>query len=204
MTRHDIIALPNPHLRKNSKSIDKKDLKSAAKLAEHMKAVALDWEHYRKHEFGVALAAIQVNKPLQVIVIRQDWRDKDNRDFDVYINPKVTRYDGEPIIEPEGCISVVDIYGAVARYPKVKIKAINLQGEPIKLVAKGFLARVFQHEIDHINGITFVDRCGEKGTFYKLSEDGGMTALTDNERAKFLKKVGLKPLSNYDEKVRKN
>lgn len=191
MNRHRIISLPDANLRKPSAAVT--DLPAAKKLAEQMIKATLDWEDNREHEFGVALAAIQINRPLSIIVVRHYLEDKGSRGFDVFINPRITRTEGEPASELEGCLSVKDTYGKVARYPKVKIKAQDLSGKVISRVAKGFMARVFQHEIDHINGITFVDRCGPHGEFVTLLPDGSMEKLTVAQRAAFLKRVGCRP-----------
>lgn len=191
MNRHHIISLPAENLRKPSAEVT--DFAAARKLAGQMIRATLDWEDSREHEFGVALAAIQINRPLSMIVVRRRFDDKSERDFDVYVNPRIARVEGEPASELEGCLSVRDTYGRVARYPKVKIKAQDLDGKVISRVAKGFMARVFQHEIDHIQGITFVDRCGPHGEFFTLLPDGSMQKLSESERAAFLKLAGLKP-----------
>lgn len=155
-----------------------------------MAAATLDWEDHREHEFGVALAAVQVDKSIRVVVVRRDFKDKSVRDFDTYINPEITRYEGEPRSEIEGCLSVKDIYGEVKRYPKIKIKAQDLEGRTVKKVVKGFLAQVFQHEIDHTLGFTFVDRCGHNGTYYRINDDGSMKELSEQDKKAFLKSTG--------------
>jgi peptide deformylase len=191
MDRQNIIQLPNPALRRPSKEVT--DFAAARKLAQKMAGAMMDWEDSRKHELGVALAAIQVNRAMRLVIIRHDFSDSDGSDFDVYVNPRITRYDGKPVIDMEGCLSVKDVYGYVERYPRVKIKAVDLDGQPVSRLAKGFLARVFQHEIDHTNGITFVDRCGENGQFLTLEGDGTLSELDEKARATFLKRVGLRP-----------
>jgi peptide deformylase len=111
------------------------------------------------------------------VVIRDDFDDKANRSFSVFINPEIVKAEGEPTEELEGCLSVKDIYGSVLRYPKVKVKALNLDGQPVRVTATGFLARVFQHEIDHTNGIVFVDRVDNPRKLFRLEPDGKFTAL---------------------------
>ena len=113
----------------------------------------------------------------RVVIIRDDFDDKDNKSFSIFINPEIVKAEGEPTEELEGCLSVTDIYGSVARYPKVKVKALNLEGRPIRVTATGFLARVFQHEIDHTNGIVFVDRVENPRKLFRLGSDGKFTAL---------------------------
>lgn len=171
MNRRAIITLPNPLLRKTSARIAKID-QNVKKLVDEMIAATLDWEDHRQHEFGAALAAVQIGKPYRVIVIRQDFEDKQNRQFEVYINPEIVATAGEPVEELEGCLSVRDVYGSVPRYPKVKIKALNLEGKEIKRTVSGFLARVFQHEIDHTLGKVFLDRVEDAHKLYQITPEG--------------------------------
>jgi peptide deformylase len=176
MTKSDIIALPDPRLRQRSRRVGQVD-PEIRQLAENMMAATLDWEVSREHEHGVALAAVQVGELWRVIVVRNDFEDKENRSFGVYINPEVVKYEGEPEEDLEGCLSVKDIYGSVSRYPKVKVKALNLDGKLVRLTVTGFLARVFQHEIDHTNGMVFVDRVEDAAKLFTLEPDGSFTPL---------------------------
>jgi peptide deformylase len=180
-TAKDIITIPNPLLRKRSQRIGHID-SSIRALAEDMIAATLDWEANREHEFGAALAAVQIAQLYRIVVIRDDFDDKDNKSFSVFINPEIVKAEGEPTEELEGCLSVADIYGSVARYPKVKVKALNLDGRPIRVTATGFLARVFQHEIDHTNGLVFVDRIENPRKLFRLGADGKFTALKPTEK----------------------
>lgn len=138
----------------------------------------LDWEDSREHEVGVALAAIQIDIPLRIVIIRNDFDNKQDRTFQVFINPEVTKLDGELIDDFEGCLSIKDIYGKVPRHSKVKVKALDINGKQVRITAEGFLARVFQHEIDHTKGIVFIDHIKDKAdAFYKLQEDGHLKEL---------------------------
>lgn len=185
-SRKDIITLPNDHLRQRSKKVGvvSDEIK---KLIDDMEAATLDWEDHRDHEVGVALAAIQIDQPYRVVVIRNNFDDKKDRGFMPLINPEITKYEGEEHEDFEGCLSVKDLYGKVKRYDKVRIKALNLQGKEIRVTAEGFLARVLQHEIDHTNGILFVDHLRDKhDAFFKLREDGKLDPLDYDEATKDL------------------
>lgn len=177
MRKEDIIALPNPHLRTRSKKVGL--LTPAIQtLIQQMEEATLDWEDNRNHEVGVALAAIQIDQPLRVVIIRNDFDNKKDRSFSVFINPVITKYEGLIREDYEGCLSVPDIYGKVPRYTKVRIKALDSNGRELRLTAEGFLARVFQHEIDHTNGIVFVDHIRDnRDAFYQLKEDGSLEKL---------------------------
>lgn len=181
MTAKDIITIPNPVLRQRSQRIGHID-ESTQQLAADMIAATLDWEASRQHEFGAALAAVQIAKPYRVVVIRNSFEDKADKSFGVFINPEIVKYEGEPVEELEGCLSVKEIYGSVARYPKVKVKALNLDGQPIRVTATDFLARVFQHEIDHTNGIVFVDRVDDPRNLYRLDPSGHFSPLAPQDR----------------------
>ena len=150
-----------------------------------MKAVTIDWDESRDHEVGVALAAVQIDKLYKIIVVRTDYNDKQNHDFTVFINPEIVKTEGEISEDFEGCLSVPNIYGKVPRYPKVKVKALNLQGKEFRIKAEGFLARVFQHEIDHCNGLVFIDHIKERPeAFFQLDENGKLQPLNYEQDVK--------------------
>jgi peptide deformylase len=176
VTAKDIITLPNPALRAPSKRVGHID-DEIKKLAQDMINATLDWEEGREHEFGAALAAIQVNVPYRLVVVRGSFEDKADKTFHVYVNPEIVKLEGNPTEELEGCLSVKDIYGAVSRYPKVKVKALNLEGRQVRVTATDFLARVFQHEIDHTKGVVFVDRVDDPRKLFRLRSDGKFTPV---------------------------
>lgn len=177
MSKKDIIALPQKSLRKRSKRVGIVT-PQIRQLSADMEDATLDWEDNREHEVGVALAAIQVNIPLRIVIIRNDFQDKNDRTFQVFVNPEITKYEGEVVEDFEGCLSIKNVYGKVPRHEKVRIKALDLKGKTVRLKAEGFLARVFQHEIDHTNGIVFVDHIKDRpDAFFRLDDDGQLTPL---------------------------
>ncbi len=172
-----IIRLPNSHLRERSKRVGLVS-KSIQEIIDKMAAATLDWEDSRKHEVGVALAAIQIDQPLRIVIIRNDFDNKEDRTFKVFINPEVTKLEGGLVEDFEGCLSIADVYGKVPRYERVKVKALDQHGKSIRVTAEGFLARVFQHEIDHTNGKVFIDHIKDTPeAFYQLQPDGHLTEL---------------------------
>lgn len=177
MTKDDIIALPNPHLRQKSKRVGI-ITDEIRQVVEDMQAATIDWDKSRDHEVGVALAAVQIDRLYKIVVIRNDYNDKDNHEFTVFINPEITKREGEVIADFEGCLSVPNVYGKVPRHAKVKVKALDLNGKSFRVTAEGFLARIFQHEIDHCNGIVFIDHIKDDSeAFYKLDEEGKLVPL---------------------------
>ena len=190
-TKDNIVTLPTPNLRQPSEAVTFPLSNTVNQLIEDMKQATLDWEASRPHEFGVALAATQIGINERVVIVRQSFRDKSNHEFDIFINPEITRFEGKIQYEHEGCLSVKDVYGMVGRYEKIKVKAQNEHGKTVKFIAKGFLARVFQHEIDHTNGITFVDKIGSEGTFLKLEPSGEMTEVEGAAKQTLIKKLNI-------------
>lgn len=180
MNRDNIIALPNKHLRQRSQKISVFD-DHLLKLINDMENATTDWENHRKHEIGVALAAPQVDVLKRVIIVRDNPEDKNNKNFTALINPVVVKKLGEPVQDFEGCLSVCDLYGKVPRYPKVKVKAHSVDGKEVRITAEGFLARVFQHEIDHLNGVLFVDHIKGNDAFFNLSESGELEKVNYDE-----------------------
>jgi peptide deformylase len=184
MNKSDIITLPHPSLRQRSKKVNIIS-DDTSKLAKDMIDATLSWEDSRKHEIGVALAAIQVNVPYRVVVIRNDFNDKSDRTFQILVNPKVIRFEGDIVEDYEGCLSVKNIYGKVPRYSKVKIKAKDLSGKEVRITAEGFLARVLQHEIDHTEGMAFIDHIKDNPEgFFKLTDSGELEKLDYNKAIK--------------------
>jgi len=177
MTKDDIIALPNPHLRQKSKRVGiiTDEIK---KVVTEMTDATIDWDESRDHEVGVALAAVQIDRLYKIVIVRDNYDDKENHDFTIFINPEITKFEGEQVEDFEGCLSVTNIYGKVPRYTKVKVKALDLEGKEFRVTATDFLARIFQHEIDHTNGIVFIDHIKNKPeAFFELDADGKLQAL---------------------------
>jgi peptide deformylase len=102
---------------------------------------------------GIGLAATQVDRHIQMIVVDVSAKRDDLR---VFINPEIVEAEGEAVNE-EGCLSVPGIYDKVKRAQRIKVRALNLQGEPFELEADGLLGVCIQHEIDHLKGKVFVE-----------------------------------------------
>jgi peptide deformylase len=177
MKKEDIITLPNPHLRAKSEKVHVVTAEIQKMIAD-MTSAALDWEDSRPHEISAALAAVQIDALKRLVVVRSDFDNKNDRDFTALINPEIVKYEGDLVEDYEGCLSVKDIYGKVPRYSKVRVKALDQDGNEVRFKADGFLARVIQHEIDHTNGIVFIDHIKDKkDAFYKLDDNGELEAV---------------------------
>lgn len=177
MKAKDIITLPNPHLRKRSTKVGLID-ETVQKIINDMRSATLDWEDHREHELGVALAAVQIDELKKIIIVRNNFEDKNDQSFQVFINPEITKYLGDVEEDYEGCLSIKDIYGKVPRYNKIKIKALDENGQLFRLTVEGFLARVLQHEIDHTKGVVFIDHIKDKPkAFFRLTGEGNLEPL---------------------------
>lgn len=176
-THKNIITLPNDHLRQRSRRITQIDA-DTHQIISDMIAATLDWEAHRPNEVAVALAAVQIDKPVRIVIIRADFDNKENKNFQVLINPEITKYEGEIITDYEGCLSVKDVYGKVPRYSKIRGRAIDINGNQIKIKSTDpFLSRVLQHEVDHTNGICFVDHISHnQDAFSVLAKSGDLVA----------------------------
>lgn len=176
-THKNIITLPNDHLRQRSQRITQIDA-DTRQIISDMIAATLDWEAHRPNEVAVALAAVQIDKPVRIVIIRADFDNKENKNFQVLINPEITKYEGEIITDYEGCLSVKDVYGKVPRYSKIRGRAIDINGNQIKIKSTDpFLSRVLQHEVDHTNGICFVDHIAHnQDAFSVLTKSGDLVA----------------------------
>ncbi len=177
MKKEDIITLPSPHLRQKSAKIYVVT-DETQRLINDMNSAALDWEDSRPHEISAALAAVQIDRLYRVVIVRTDFDDKAVRDFTALINPEIVKYEGEITEDYEGCLSVSNIYGKVPRYNKIRVRALDREGNEVRFKAEGFLARVIQHEIDHTNGIVFIDHIRDKiDAFYTLDKEGELQPL---------------------------
>lgn len=178
-TRKNIITLPNSHLRDKSAKVRELSPQTLQTI-QAMKDATLDWEASRPHEVAVALAAVQIDQLERIIIIREDFEDKDNHNFLVLINPEIVKYEGKIELDEEGCLSVPDVYGKVPRWSKVRVRALDEDGRPIHFKSPNpFLARTLQHEIDHTNGICFIDHIThDEKAFSVLDTNGDLVPIS--------------------------
>jgi len=151
----DIITEKNPILRQKASEVDLNQInpKDLIKLIKEMKKTMIKAN-------GIGLAAPQIGKSLRIFVIAENILDK-NYYPTTFINPEIKNQSKETILMEEGCLSVPGIYGIVERPKKIKVKAFNELGYKIEFTADLLLARVIQHEYDHLEGILFIDKAKE-------------------------------------------
>ena len=149
-------------------------------LANDMVETTLDWDH--DSEFGAALAAIQIGESFKLTVVRNDFDDPKNKDFTTLINPEIVKSSTEEVSDVEGCLSVPGIYGRVKRPLKIKVKALDINGDPVRLTLEGFPARVLQHEIDHMNGIIFLDHVKDSSQLFNIDKNGSLMPVSQSKK----------------------
>lgn len=180
MTKKDIpsiVTTPDSRLRKKSEKVHQID-DETKRIIDEMIASSLAWEEEHEFELSAAMAAPQLGYNKRIIVVREDMSNKDNATFVPLINPVVIKTEGKIVEDYEGCLSVPSIYGKVGRPYKARIKAVTENGEEVRLKATGFLARTLLHEIDHLDGILFIDHIKDQtDAFYKLNDKGDLEPL---------------------------
>ena len=144
-----ILSYPDPKLRRKSAPVGKMDGK-VEKLLDDMAETMYDAP-------GVGLAAPQVGLNLRICVIDVSPREENSQGLIELINPLIISAEGVQM-EEDGCLSIPGFVSEVKRKAKVKVQALNRNGKPFEIEGTGLLARAFQHEIDHLDGILFIDR----------------------------------------------
>lgn len=145
MAIRNILHYPDPRLRRRANPVPE--------VTEEIRRLVDDMGETMYQAPGIGLAAIQVNEPWRIVVIDLS-QDRDQ--LQVFINPEILEREGEQELE-EGCLSVPGIYEPVTRAARIKLRALNREGQPFEIEADGLLATCIQHEIDHLDGKVFVD-----------------------------------------------
>jgi peptide deformylase len=155
MTLQQIVTLPDPVLRRKARTITKFD--------KDLHSLIDDMVETMREAPGVGLAAPQIGISERLLVVEYYVREEDEEVEDApkkvwaVINPEIVKTSEEMVMGVEGCLSIPGLVGEVERHEEVLVKALNRHGKPMKVKAKGWLARIFQHEIDHLNGVLFPD-----------------------------------------------
>ncbi len=177
-----IITTPDPRLRERSTKVRAIDDETLDIIAD-MRKLSLDWEKEHPYELSAAMAAPQMGVLKRIIIIRDDMENKKNATFTALINPEVIKTEGKTITDYEGCLSVPSIYGKVPRASKVKVKAMLEDGTEVRIKASDELARTLLHEIDHLNGVLFIDHIRDKeDAFYRMNDKGDLEPIKDYEK----------------------
>jgi peptide deformylase len=149
MAVREILVLPDKRLRLKSEPVKKIDA-GIRKLVEDMFETMYDAP-------GIGLAAIQIGTPKRVVTMDLSKKEETEKNPQVFINPEILWRSDEKATYEEGCLSIPEYYGDVERPAQVKVKYLDLEGKMHEIEANGLLATCLQHEIDHTNGILFID-----------------------------------------------
>src|SRR5215211_4749213 len=156
MTLRKIVTLPEPVLRRKAHAVTKVD--------KNLQILIDDMVETMRDAPGVGLAAPQIGLAERLIVIEYYEHSEDEEKEDApkkvwaVLNPEIVKSSEETLMGVEGCLSIPGLVGEVERHAVVQVKGLNRHGKPMKIKAEGWLARIFQHEIDHLNGVLFTDR----------------------------------------------
>ncbi len=155
-----IVTLPDPVLRKKARPVSVFD--------KQLQSLIDDMIETMRDAPGVGLAAPQVGISERLIVIEYAEPPEEGEEGEepkevkpklyVVANPEIVKTSEEKVLGVEGCLSIPGLVGEVERYAMVQVKGLNRRGQPMKIKAEGWLARIFQHEVDHVNGVVFPDR----------------------------------------------
>lgn len=151
MALREIVTIPEQVLRKKARKV--------TDFGSELQTLIDDMVETMRDAPGVGLAAPQVASPLRVIVV--EFGDEENEEIPpklyTMVNPEIVRVSEEKVVGTEGCLSIPGFVGDVERLDQITIKGQNRYGKPMRVKANGWLARIFQHEIDHLNGVLFTD-----------------------------------------------
>ncbi|MDP3995315.1 MAG: peptide deformylase [bacterium] len=148
MKKTPLIYYPNPLLLKASKKVD--DVKGALELCKTLIAAM-------EAEKGIGISAVQIGEPVRAGIIHKD-ADASLSEHLIIINPKIFSASKDMEEGEEGCLSIPGVFGMVSRRKKIKVRYMDVEGVEHKIKATGLFARVLQHEIDHMDGVLFIDR----------------------------------------------
>lgn len=152
MPAREVIIIPHPTLRKKAAPV--------TDFGEETQQLIEDMIITLHEESGAGLAAPQVNVSQQVILVEFGSEEDESIPPTLYVtlNPRITRFSSETVPGAEGCLSIPGLMGEVERAQEIVVEGQDRNGEPIKMRLRGWVARIFQHEIDHLNGILYTDR----------------------------------------------
>jgi peptide deformylase len=150
MALREVLQFPDKRLRRISQPI--------GTITDEIRRLAADMLEVMYDEPGIGLAAPQVGEAVRLVVVDTEWREESaERSPLVLVNPEIESSEGQ-IVWTEGCLSVPEFEAEVERFAKVSLRARDLEGRELRIDAEGLRAVCFQHEIDHLDGVLFIDR----------------------------------------------
>lgn len=169
MAIRKIAQIGHPILRSQARPVSPEELRSKA-----FQALVDDLVETMRDASGAGLAATQIHEPVQLCAIEVNdnprYPYKPKVPLTILVNPRIEPLSAEQFENYEGCLSVPNLRGVVKRFAEIRLTALDRHGQPVDRVVRGFTAGTMQHEVDHLNGIIFVDRVEDPRTFSTWNE----------------------------------
>ncbi len=170
MAIRKIVTIPDPVLRRKAHKV--------TDINKDLQTLIDDMVETMREAPGVGLAAPQVNISERVIVVEYGDEEDEEAPKKLYtlINPEITQASEEKVTGVEGCLSIPGLVGEVERAEAITVRGLNRRGKPVRIHAEGWLARIFQHEVDHLDGVLYPDRATK---VWKPTEEEEQEAVKD-------------------------
>lgn len=170
MALREIVTVPHPTLRRSARKV--------TDFGPDLQTLIDDMVETMRAAPGVGLAAPQIDVSLRVIVVEFGDEEDEEAPAKLYsvVNPEIARPARELVVGTEGCLSIPGLIGDVERSQSVVVRGQNRHGQPFKIKANGWLARIFQHEVDHLNGVLFTDKALQ---VWQLEAEDNPPAMAD-------------------------
>ena len=183
MALREVLQFPDKRLREVSKPIEQ--------VTDEIRELARDMLDVMYDEPGIGLAAPQLGVPVRLVVVDVHWTEEGNeRDPRILVNPEILHAEGT-LTWNEGCLSVPDFQAEVERALRVRLRASDLDGNALELEAEGLEAVCFQHELDHLDGVLFIDRISRlKRSMYVRKRTKQLRQERDEARSQTVSQAG--------------
>ncbi len=189
MAKREIITLGHPTVRQKARKV--------TKFGPELKQLIDDMIETMREAPGVGLAAPQVNVAERVIVVELPPDEEEGRPAELYafVNPEVVKASREVEEGQEGCLSIPGYVADVPRSIEVVVRGLDAQGKPQRVRAKDYLARIFQHEIDHLDGVLFIDRVTDPSKIHKIRPEDADETNAEHAEAVALYEENAEPVN---------
>lgn len=180
MALREIITIGHPTLRRKARKV--------TRFGPELKQLVADMIETVRAAPGVGLAAPQVNVSERVIIVDLPADEEEGTPARLYtfVNPEIVRASREVEEGQEGCLSIPGYVGEVPRHVEIVVRGQDVDGRPQRVKARDYLARIFQHEIDHLDGVLFIDRVTDPTKIHKLTEQEAQDATGEVAEAAVL------------------
>lgn len=177
MATREIVTLGHPVLRQKARKV--------TQFGPELKQLIDDMTETMRQAPGVGLAAPQVNVGERVIVVELPADEEEGKpsQFYAFVNPEIVKTSSETEEDQEGCLSIPGYLGEVPRHTMVVVRGLDARGKPQRVRAYDYLARILQHEIDHLDGVLFIDRVTDPSKIHKITVEESATPNQETSEA---------------------